>query len=118
VTDHTFGCFNRGEVIVNIVVSTEVWHSIVDLVTETLLLVLVLGASSGGADWIRLQLSVGLDVSLKLDGESPVMSEVGLSISEVLVGGNDITVELWSEVVVNVLSWVVPFGLGCIGSEL
>jgi len=118
VTGHTFGCFNRLEVIVNIVVSTEVWHSIIDLVTETLLLVLVLGASSGGADWIRLQLSVGLDVSLKLDGESPVMSEVGLSISEVLVGGNDITVELWSEVVVNVLSWVVPFGLGCIGSEL
>jgi len=117
VADHTLGSFNRGEVIVDIVVSTKVWNGVVDLIAQVLLLVLVLSASGGRADWVGLQFGIDLQVGVELDGESPVMVEVGLSISEVLVRRNDITVELWSEVVVNVLGWVVPFGLGSLGSE-
>jgi len=47
-----------------------------------------------------------------------VVAEVLLSVGEVLVGGDDITIKLWSEVIVNVLGWVVPFGLGSISSDL
>jgi hypothetical protein len=45
-TNHLFCSSKRGEVIVDIMVSTEVWNSIVNLVTETLLFVLVLSATS------------------------------------------------------------------------
>ena len=118
VADHTLGSFNRGEVIVDIVVSTKVWNGVVDLIAQVLLLVLVLGASGGRADWVGLQFGIDLQVGVELDGESPVMVEVGLGISEVLVRRNDITIELWSEVVVNVLGWVVPLGLGGLGTHL
>ena len=47
VTNHTLGKCNRGEVIVDVVVSAKVWNWIVDLVAQILLLVLVLGASGG-----------------------------------------------------------------------
>jgi len=46
-----------------------------------------------------------------------VVAEVLLGVGEVLVGGDDVTIKLWSEVIVNVLGWVVPFGLGSISSD-
>jgi len=46
------------------------------------------------------------------------VSKVRLGISEVLVGGDNIAIELWSEVVIDILSWVVPLSLGGLGSEL
>jgi len=76
--------------------------------------VLRLWASRGSANWVRL----GLHVRVKLDSEGPVVAEVLLSVSEVLVGSDDVTVKLWSEVVVDILGWVVPFGLGSLSSEL
>merc|ERR1719230_1732710 len=48
-------------VVDHIFISTEVGDKVVDVVTSLLLLVLVLIAASGGADW------VGLDISIKLD---------------------------------------------------
>jgi hypothetical protein len=68
-----------------------------------------LWASSGGANWIRLAIS--LDIRVKLNGESPVVTEVPFSVSKVLVSRDDITVKLGSEVVIDILGWVVPFGL-------
>ena len=118
VADHALGKLNRGEVIVDIVVSAEVGHGVVDLIAQVLLLVLVLGAAGGRADWIGLGLGVELHVGVELDGEGPVVAEVLLGVGEVLVRRDDITVEPWSEVVVDVLGWVVPFGLGSLGSEL
>ena len=46
------------------------------------------------------------------------MAEGNLSIGEVLVGCDHVTVELRGEVVVGVLSDIVPFGLGCLGAHL
>jgi len=51
--------------LVDQMISTEVWNKVVDLVSETLLLMLVLSAASGGADWIGLR--VDLDIGIKLN---------------------------------------------------
>lgn len=40
------------EVLVDLVVSSEVWHEVVDIIAESLGLVLVLSAASRRADWI------------------------------------------------------------------
>jgi len=101
------------EVINDVSVNTEVWNSVVDLVTEWLLLMLVLGASSRRADWIGTL----TDIRIELNSKSPVVTEVGLGIGQVLVGGDNITIELRSEVVIDILGWVVPFGLGSISSK-
>jgi len=47
-----------------------------------------------------------------------MMAQVFLGISKVLVGCDDITIELWSEVVVNILGYVMPFLLGSFSSEI
>jgi len=36
--------------------------------------------------------------------------EASLSIVKVLLGGDDITVKSWSEVVIDVLGWILPLG--------
>jgi len=45
VADHTFGLFDGVEIVVNIVISTEVGNSVIDVVSEALFLVLVLSAT-------------------------------------------------------------------------
>jgi hypothetical protein len=109
---HALGKLKRGVVIDDVSVNTEVWHWVVDLVTEWLLFVLVLGAASRGADWIRF------NIGIELNCKGPVVTEVRLSIGEVLVGGDDVAIKLRSEVVIDILSWVVPLGLGSLGSHL
>jgi hypothetical protein len=52
MTNHTFSELYRVEIIVDIVVSTKVGDSIVDVVAECLLLVLELGAAGRGANWV------------------------------------------------------------------
>jgi len=51
-------------------------------------------------------------------GKGPVVAEVLLGVSEVLVGGDNVTVEFWGEVVIDVLGWVVPSGLRSFSSDL
>jgi len=46
VTNHTFGSLERSKVVVDIIVGSKVWDEVVDVVSELLLLVLVLGATS------------------------------------------------------------------------
>jgi len=46
-----------------------------------------------------------------------MMAQICLGISKVLVGGDNITIELWSEVVVNVLGNVMPFLLGSFSTQ-
>ena len=70
-----------------------------------------LWAARGGANWVRL------DIRVKLDGESPVMVQVLLSVCQVLVCRDDVSIKLWSEVVIDILGWVVPLSLGSLGSE-
>jgi len=60
VVNHTFGRLKRGKVINDFVVSSKVWHSVVDFVTKFLLLVLILSATGGRADWVRLHVRVNL----------------------------------------------------------
>jgi hypothetical protein len=45
MTDNLLSGIKTVEVVVNVMISTEVWNSIVDLVTKTLRLVFVLGAT-------------------------------------------------------------------------
>ena len=61
---HGFSQLERSEVIIDIVVSTEVWNRVVDLVTKWLLLVLVLGATGGRADWVGNDISINIRVDL------------------------------------------------------
>ena len=52
--------------LVDQMISTEVWNKVVDLVSETLLLMLVLSAASGGADWIGLRVDLDIGIKLKI----------------------------------------------------
>lgn len=72
--------------------------------------VLGLFASSGRADWVRSHFHIGS--SLGESSELPSVTKLGFSISHVLLGGSHVSVKLWGEVVVHVLGWVGPFGLG------
>ena len=112
---HALSKLKRSVVVDDVGVNAEVWNWVVDLVTEWLLLVLVLGATSRGADWV----GVNVDISIKLDIiDNPLVLEVLLGITKVLHGGNDITVQGWVEVVVNILGWVVPLLLRGSGTNL
>jgi len=112
---HGLGNGERSVVINHVSVGTEVWNSIVDLVTEWLLLMLVLGAASRGADWVRIK----FDISIKLEIiDNPSVSKNLLSVVKVLHGGNNISLQGWVEIVINILGWVVPFSLGSISSDL
>lgn len=88
----------------NFGILTEVWHEIVHWVSLNLW-VLVLVATGRRADW------VGTD--LHIHGGSKNL----LGASEVLLGRDDIVVKSWGEVVINILSWVVPLGLRLLGSH-
>ena len=46
------------------------------------------------------------------------MTKVLLGVSQVLVGGDNVAIKLWSEVIVDILSWVMPLSLGGLSSEL
>jgi hypothetical protein len=67
VTNHTFSSFQGCEVVVDIVVSAKVWNWVVNFITKFLLLMLILSATSGGADWIGLRLSYGINVGISLN---------------------------------------------------
>ena len=78
---HAFSELKRSVIVDDISVNTEVWNWVVDLVTERLLLVLVLSATGGRADWVR----VNIDISGKLYIiDNPVVSKVLLRITKVL----------------------------------
>jgi hypothetical protein len=68
---------------------------------------LVLGAASGRADWIRLDASVNIGIKLDIE-DVPLVSDRLLSITEVLQGANDFPIESWVEVVVSILSLILP----------
>jgi len=113
VSEGSFRNLKRVVIINDVVVDTEVWNWIVDVISSWLLLVLVLGATSGGADWVRVDIRFNLEVV-----DHPLVAEGVLSISEMLGGGDHISIELRSEVVVSVFSDIVPFSLGGISSHL
>jgi len=46
------------------------------------------------------------------------VAEVGFGVLEVLQGGDGVAVQLWGEVVVDILGWVLPLGLGGGGTDL
>ena len=50
--------------------------------------------------------------------DRPLVTESGLSIGEVLGGGDDITVKSWGEVVVGVLGFVLPLVAQAAGTDL
>ena len=103
---HGFGKLKRSVVVDDVGINTEVWNWVVDLVSEWLLLVLVLSATSRGADWVRVKMNIRVELNII---DNPLVTEVLLGVIEILHGGNNITVQGWVEVVVNILSWVVPF---------
>jgi len=101
------------------VISTEAWHSVVDFVTKILLLMLVLSATSRGANWIRLNLNVSIDIRIKLDiHDVPFVSNRLLSITKVLQGANDFSIEGWVEVIVSIFGFVLVFVTGGTDHEL
>ena len=108
---HALGKLERSVVVDNVGVNTEVWNWVVDLVAEWLLLMLVLSATSRRADWIRS------NVGIKLDCKLPMVAKILLGVSEVLVGGDHVAIKLWSEVVIDILGWVVPLFLGSLSSQ-
>jgi len=79
---------------------------------------LVLGATSRRADWIRLQIQIRTKLRIELNGESPVVTQVALGICKILVGRDDIAIKLRSEVVVDIFGDIVPFGLGLFSSHI
>jgi hypothetical protein len=82
VTNHTFSSFQGGEVVVNIIISTEVWNWIVNFVSKVLLLMLELSATSGGADWIGLSvnMSISLDKGWQLVGWPVILSLIAIDL--------------------------------------
>ena len=84
------------EVINDVSVNTEVWNSVVDLVTEWLLLVLVLGAAGGRADWVRLEVNIGFGLDVRHLVSEALLSGIGVSetVLDVLVNS-----EVWHVVV-------------------
>jgi hypothetical protein len=46
MSNHAFGKLDGVEVVIDIVISTEVWYGIINIISQTLLFVLVLSASS------------------------------------------------------------------------
>merc|ERR1711934_396224 len=75
---------------------------------------LVLCASSRRADWVGLE----LQIRVKLDFiDDPFMTKAGLSITGGVGGMGHISIKLWSEVVIGILSNVVPFGFGFFGTH-
>jgi len=52
---HCFSLFERGLWVNDVVVDAKVWHWVVDFVTKVFVLVEVLGAAGGVADWIGLE---------------------------------------------------------------
>jgi len=91
-----FGNFEISEVINDVSVNTEVWNSVVDLVTEWLLLVLVLGAAGGRADWVRLEVNIGFGLDVRHLVSEALLSGIGVSetVLDVLVNS-----EVWHVVV-------------------
>ena len=47
-----------------------------------------------------------------------MVTKVGLRISEVLLGGDDITIKSWFEIIVNILGLILPFGLRLSSTKL
>ena len=47
-----------------------------------------------------------------------MVTKVSLGVSQVLVGGDNVAIKLWSKVIVDILSWVVPLSLGGLSSKL
>ena len=98
-------------------VRAKVGNEIVDWVAERRFLVEVLVATGGRADGIRsgLRLNEKRNRILvrKLDVlDDPLVAETRLSISQMLSSVDHILVEVRREVVVGVLSDVMPLGLG------
>ena len=96
------GSGERLEVGFDVGINTKVWNWVVHWMSSWGFWPLVLSASCGRANWVRLSASFGLQHSC---------SERVLSIGEVGLGNLDIMIELWGEVVVNILGWVFPLSL-------
>jgi len=119
VTELLLSKIKAVEVLVDIVVSTEVWYSIVNLVTKVLLLMLILSATSRRANWVGCGFSVSLDIRVTLDiHDIPFVSNRFLSITKVLQSTDDFSIESWIEVVVSVLSFVLIFITSVTNHEL
>jgi len=102
------GCLGLNDV----VVGSEVGHWIVDLISERLLLMEVLNATSGRADWVRLKLELLVILGMLFFelGEPLISWQVpltvlGLLILQVLKGV--LNVPIATEVWYGVVSWWV-----------
>jgi len=93
------------------VLITPVGNWVVHVVTWVLLWVLVLTASSRGADWITGSISLDEGPWLVLVAE--------FTFDEIEVGGGvvHVSVKFWGVVVIGLLGWVLPLGLGLVGSH-
>ena len=108
VAQLVFGKGKGGVVVHNVGISTEVWYEVVNLVASWLLLVLVLGASSRGADWVGLEMKVNCGSEHIVGVDHVVISlfssgSMGLAI---------LNVSVWSEVGDKVVAlWLIGWVL-------
>lgn len=102
VSERVLGNLERVVVIEDIVVDAEVGNEVVDVVTAWLLLVLVLVAAGGRADWIGLS----MQISLRLDVVHlmAVLRFSGNSVSETILN-IAIKPEVWYEVIPWWIGW-------------
>jgi hypothetical protein len=101
VSNNTLGFLEGVEVILDIMVNTEISDWVINWIWVLLLWVLVLVASSGRADWVGLGLKLDSGV---INGELVVQSSLG--ILEVGDGSDDIAVKIWLVIIQGLLSWV------------
>jgi len=112
MSDNLFGDWKVLVVLDDIgVLITPVGNWVVHVVTWVLLWVLVLTASSRGADWITGSISLDEGPWLVLVAE--------FTFDEIEVGGGvvHVSVKFWGVVVIGLLGWVLPLGLGLVGSH-
>ena len=108
VSNDGFGNWDVLEITGGGSVHTKVWYWIVlwPVLWFVWFWVEILFTSSWWADWIRL----------KLD-EAVLVTELGFGVFKVILGVNNLVVKFWSEVVVDVLGFVVELLLVLISSH-
>ena len=71
VSNNFFSSRKRRFCIIDVCISSEMWHKVINLIASILLLMLVLGAASRVANRIRQRLKIGIelqiDMTLRLD---------------------------------------------------
>jgi hypothetical protein len=112
-------------------IRAERWNEIIEVITKRGLLVAILSATSGGADGVGLKLECSSDfggsgsfllsqVIGNVGGfvlNNPLVAKSIFSSGEVVLGIDNVRIELGGKVVIDVLGFVVILSLGFFGSH-